>query len=86
MVKNLPASAGEARAARSVPGSGRSHGIGNGSPLQDSCLEISTGRGAWRATVHGAAKSWTQLSTAHTREHTHTQLIQDKYASGLVVS
>ena len=33
------------------PGSGRSPGVGNGNPLQDSCLEKSMDR-AWRATVH----------------------------------
>ena len=42
-----------------IPGSGRSPGEGNGYPLQYSCLEISMDRGAWRATVHGVAKSWT---------------------------
>ena len=46
----------------SIPGSGRSPGGGNGNPLQYSCLENSMDRGAWRATVHGVAKSWTQLS------------------------
>ena len=35
---------------------------GNGYPLQYSCLENPMGRGAWRATVHGDARSWTQLS------------------------
>ena len=30
--------------------------------LQYSCLENSMHRGAWRATVHGVAKSWTWLS------------------------
>ena len=29
-------------------------------------------RGAWRATVHGAAKSWNQRSDLHTHTHTHT--------------
>ena len=38
-------------------------GGGNGNPLQYSYLENSLGRRAWQATVHGAAKSWTQLST-----------------------
>ena len=42
----------------SIPGSGRSLGEGNGNPLQYSCLENSMGRGAWRATVHGATESW----------------------------
>ena len=41
----------------SVPGLGRSPGEGNGYPLQFSCLENSMNRGAWRATVHGVAKS-----------------------------
>ena len=41
VVKNLPASAGSSRAAGSIPGSGRSPGVGNGNPLQYSCLEIS---------------------------------------------
>ena len=33
----------------SIPGSGRSPGEGNGSPLQDSCLGNCMDRGAWRA-------------------------------------
>ena len=43
----------------SIPGSGRSPGEGNGNPLQYSCLENPTDRGAWYATVHGVAKSRT---------------------------
>ena len=46
-----------------IPGWGRSLGEGNGNPLQYSCLENPIDRGAWRATVHGVAKSRTQLST-----------------------
>ena len=45
-----------------VPVSGRSPGEGNGNPVQYSCLENSVDRGAWWATVHGVAKSWTPLS------------------------
>ena len=45
-----------------IPGLGRSPGEENGNPLQYSCLENSMGRGAWRATVEGVAKSWTGLS------------------------
>ena len=37
-------------------------GEGNGYPLQYSCLENLMDRGAWRATVHGATKSWTSIS------------------------
>ena len=61
MVKNLPASAGDTRDAGLIPESGRSPGEGNGSPLQYSCPENPMDRGAWRATVPGVAKSWTQL-------------------------
>ena len=43
----------------SIPGLGRSSGEGNGNPLQYSCLENSTDRGACWATVHGVAKSQT---------------------------
>ena len=42
-----------------IPGSGRSPGGGHGNPLQYSCLENPMDRGAWRATVHGVAKSLT---------------------------
>ena len=58
-VKNLSASEGDLRGVGSIPGSGRSPGGGNGNPLQCSCLENPVDRGAWRATVHGAAKSQT---------------------------
>ena len=44
------------------PGRERSPGGGNGNPLQYSCQENPTARGAWRAAVHGIAKSQTQLS------------------------
>ena len=47
----------------SIPGLGRSPGEENGTPLQYSCLENSMDRGAWWATVHGGAKSQTQLSS-----------------------
>ena len=57
MVKNLPASAGDAGDADSIPGSGRSPGGGNGNSLQYSCLENPTDRGIWRAIVHRVAES-----------------------------
>ena len=62
MVKNPPVSAGDARDAGSIPGSGRSPGEGNGNPLQYSCLENSMDRGAWWAIVHGVSESQIQLS------------------------
>ena len=61
MVKNLPANAGDARDAGSIPVSGRSPGEGHGNPLQCSWLENSMDRGAWWAIVHGVAKNQTQL-------------------------
>ena len=48
---------------RFIPGSGRSPGKGNGNPLLYSCLGNPIDRGAWRATVHEAAKNRTRLST-----------------------
>ena len=47
----------------SILGSGRSPGVGNGNPLEYSCLENSMDRGACQATVHGVAKSRPRLST-----------------------
>ena len=71
MVKNLSVNVGDARDKYSTTGSGRSPGIGNGYPLQCSCLENSMDRGIWLATVHGVPKSQTQLSVC-ARAHTHT--------------
>ena len=62
VVKNLPSNAGDTRNVGAIPGWGRSPGEGNGYPLEYSCLENSMDRGAWQAIVHGATKSWTQLS------------------------
>ena len=45
-----------------IVGSRRSPGEENGYPLQYSCLENPMDRGAWWATIHGAAKSWTRPS------------------------
>ena len=59
VVNNLPANAGDTG---SIAGLGRSPGKGNGNPPEYSCLENPTDRGAWWATVHGVAKSWTRLS------------------------
>ena len=63
VVKNPPANAGDTGDTGSIPGSGRSSGGGNGNPFQFSCLGNPMDRGAWRATVHRVAKSWTQLTT-----------------------
>ena len=71
VVRKLPAKAGDLD---SVPGLGRSFRARNGNPLQYSWLEKSMDRGAWWATVHGAPKSQTRLST-----HTHTQHPKPSY-------
>ena len=57
VVKNLPADAGDAGDKGSIPGSGRSPGGGHGNPLKYSCLENSTDRGDWWATVQAVANS-----------------------------
>ena len=56
MVKNLPADAGDAGDVGSIPQSGRSPGVGNGNPLQYSCLGNPMDRGTWWATVCGVAR------------------------------
>ena len=56
MVKNPLANAGDTGDVGSVPGMERSPGVGNGNPLQYSCLENSTDKGAWQATDHGVTK------------------------------
>ena len=61
VVKSLLANVEDTRAAGSIPGLGRSPGVGNGTPLQYSRLQNPMDRGAWEATVHGITKSWTQL-------------------------
>ena len=71
LVKNLSAKAGDIRDASSIHGLGRPLGGGHGNPLQYSCLKNPMDTGAWQATVHGVAKSWTQLSI-----WTHSNILQ----------
>ena len=73
MVRNPPANAEDKRDQDSIPRLGISPGVGNGNPPQYTCLGNSIDRGAWQATVHGVAKSRTQLSTAQLRKGTSTQ-------------
>ena len=61
VVKNPPPSAGDTRDMGSIPGLGRPPGGGHGNPLQYSCPENPTDRGARRATVHRVAKNWAWL-------------------------
>ena len=48
-----------------IPKLGRSSGEWNGNSLQDSCLENSIERGAWRTTVPGVTKSETEQRNCH---------------------
>ena len=59
MIRNLPANAGDAGEMGSIPGPGRSPGVGNGNPLQYSCLENYMERGGWWVTVHEVARNQT---------------------------
>ena len=70
VVKNQPANAGDKV---SIPGSGRSLGGGNGTPLQYSCLENSMDREDQRNTIHAVSKHQTQLSTCE-----HSVLLKEK--------
>ena len=67
MVKNLPANAGDLSDKDSVSGLGRSPGVGNGNPLQYSCLENPIDRGAWRAMLNRVAQSriWLKRLSMH---------------------
>ena len=61
VVKNLSTNAGDPRDGDSIPGLGKSPGVGNGNPLQYSCLKNPMDREACQAVVHGVAKTRTQL-------------------------
>ena len=49
----------------------QSEGEGNGTPLQYSCLANPMDGGAWKAAVHGVARSWTRLSDFTFAFHFH---------------
>ena len=81
-VKNPPANAGDSG---SVPGWGRSPGGGHGNPLQYSCLENTTDRGAWRAAIQGVAESDTTehaLTAGPLAESEKGDLFLQKYRVG----
>ena len=72
VVKNPSANAEGIRAVGSIPGLARCPGGGHDNPLQYSCLENPIDRGAWWATVHGAAKCQKQLKRFNMQACTHT--------------
>ena len=73
-VKNPPSNARDAEDRSPILGLGRSPGVGNGNPLQYSCLENSMDRGSRWATIHGTVKSQTRLS-----KRAHTQCINRQF-------
>ena len=73
VVKNSPANAGHIRDTGLIPGLGIFPGERHGNPLQYSCLENPMDRGAWWATVHGVAKSQTQLKQLSMHTHIATR-------------
>ena len=84
MVKNPPASAGDIRDMGLIPGSGRSPGGEDGSPLQYSCLENPMDRGAWQDTIHRVAKSQTRLKPLSTHVHAVNMLDVNTLRTGQV--
>ena len=71
--KESTCNAGDTEDMGLIPRSGRSPGGRHDNPLQYSCLGSPMARGAWQATDHGVAKSWTQLSTYMQKNHTHRE-------------
>ena len=61
MVKNPPAKTGDPRDMGLIPGLGRSPGVGNGNPLQCSCLQNPRDGRAWLAAVYGVAQGQIRL-------------------------
>ena len=62
MVENPSVNIEDTRDKVSIPGLGKSPGVGNSNPLQFYCLENSMDRGVLQDTVHGVTKSWTHMS------------------------
>ena len=79
VVKNPPTNAGDAGDEGSVPGSGRSPGVGNGNPLQYSCLKISMDKRSLQWALQGGLYSPWGHSESDTTErlntHTHTHTL-----------
>ena len=72
VVRNPPANA---RDGSSIPGLGRSPGVGYGNPLQDSCLENPMDRGAWRAIARGVTKDTTCQLNNNNNKYNMSQIL-----------
>ena len=85
-----PANAGEVGDAGSIPKSRRSPGERNGNPLQYSCLENPTDRGAWRAIVHGVTESdtteWLRVHTEINQQNSDVSSWESLVSASLSVS
>ena len=68
VIKNPPTNAGGLRDTGSIPGLGRSPGVGHGIPYQYSKVEHPMDRGAWWTTIHLVEKSRTQLKPIRTHD------------------
>jgi len=73
VVKNLPANTGDTDW---TPGLGKSPGVGNGNPLQYSCLGNPKDRGAWWATIHEVTK---ELDTTLATEQQTSMNLYDQW-------
>ena len=94
VAKNLPANAGDARDTGSVPGLGRSPGVGNANLLQYSCLETFHGQRSLVGyspcghkeldmTKHACVRACAHAH-ARARAHAHTHTQQYKSFTSLV--
>ena len=72
VVKKPPTNAGDIRDSGLIPGWRISPGGGHGNPLQYSCLDDPTDKGAWQTTVQGVTKSQTRLSSYVTTIYAYT--------------
>ena len=84
VVKNLPANAGETRHTGSIPGLGRSSGVGNGKLFQYSCMENSVERGDWPWSLRefillSSSMNLTNLSNSYKCIHTVLILLRLAY-------
>ena len=77
LVKNPAASVGVTRDTSLIFELGRSPGVGNGNPLQYSCLENFMNKGGWWATVRGVTKSWTRLKQLSTQADCPMPILSD---------
>ena len=87
VIKNPPTNAGDRRDMGLISGLGLSPGGSHSNLLQDAYLKNPMDRGAWRATVHGVAKSQTglkQLSTHACTSFIRTETCYDRLENFLI--